>query len=438
MATSYRPYAPDQILLLPPSMRDWLPEGHLAYFISDSVDQLNLSAFYAPYETEDGRRNQPFDPRMMVKVLLYGYSTGTFSSRKIARKLEEDVAYRVLAAENRPSHRTLCDFRQRHLESFRSLFVQVVKIAREAGVIKLGTLAIDGTKVKANASKRKAMSYGRMLEAEQRLEREIEELTARAAAVDASEDREHGAERRGDELPEELRLRETRLLKIREAKARIEARQAATDRSRGRTPEGGKGRGRKPARAFGVPPEKAQDNFTDPESRIMKTTQGFDQCFNSQLAVDEESQMIVETALSNHATDSRELIPLLDRLAESQSVVPQEVIADAGYRSEKTFLELETREIVGYVSLARKGKPIAAIKTPLEATRRMAERMESDQGNQRYRRRKAIVEPVIGWIKHVLGFRQLSLRGEKKAAGEWNLVCLALNLKRLRVLQAAT
>jgi transposase len=272
MPTSFRPYDPEQSLLLPPSLRDWLPEGHLAYFLSDSVDLLDLSAFYAPYE-EDGRRNQPFDPRMMLKVLLYAYSTGTFSSRKIARKLEEDVAYRVLAAGNQPAHRTICEFRQVHLAAFRDLFVQVVRIAREAGAVKLGTLALDGTKVKANASKRKAMSYGRMLEQERRLKAEIAALTAQAEAVDAAEDEEHGAERRGDELPEELRLRASRLSKIQQAKARLEARQAEADRAKGRSPDdppGGSPQGRKYAREFGVPHDKAQDNFTDPESRIMR------------------------------------------------------------------------------------------------------------------------------------------------------------------------
>ncbi|MGH9204513.1 MAG: transposase, partial [Vicinamibacterales bacterium] len=284
MPTTFRPCAPDQSLLFPPSPRDWLPEGHLAFFIADTVAALNLEPFYAPYEG-DGRRNQPFDPQMMVTVLLYAYATGTFSSRRIARKLEEDVAYRVLAAGNFPAHRTIADFRQQHLAAFEALFVRVVQIAREAGVVQLGALAVDGSKIKANASKHKAMSYGRMRTEEQRLREEIAALTTRAAAVDAAENAEHGPDVRGDELPAELQRREERLAKIAAAKARLEARQAEEDRQKGRTPEDGRrGRGSKPfARDFGVPPDDAQDNFTDPESRIMKTSYGFDQCYNGQI-----------------------------------------------------------------------------------------------------------------------------------------------------------
>src|SRR5215217_1467944 len=201
MPTTFRPYSPEQAFLLPPSPRDWLGEDHLAYFISDAVNALDLSAFYQRYEG-DGRRNCPFDPQMMVKLLLYGYATGTFSSRKIARRLREDVAFRVLCAENFPAHRTIAEFRERHLEEFGSLFVQVVQIAREAGLARLGIVAVDGTKVKASASKHKAMSYGRMKEEQDRLRAEIAELTARAAQVDGEEDARYGADQRGDEIPE--------------------------------------------------------------------------------------------------------------------------------------------------------------------------------------------------------------------------------------------
>src|SRR6266849_6881824 len=294
MPTTFRPCAPDQSFLFPPSPRDWLPEGHLAFFVADTVAALDLQAFYAPYEG-DGRRNQPFDPQMMVTVLLYAYATGTFSSRRIARKLEEAVAYRVLAAGNFPAHRTIAEFRQQHLAAFEALFVQVVQIAREANVVQLGALAIDGTKVKANASKHKAMSYGRMRDEEARLREQIAALTAQAEASDAAEDAENGPDVRGDELPAELQRREERLATIAAAKARLEARQADEDRQKGRTPDDGrKGRGTKPfARDFGVPPDDAQDNFTDPESRIMKTSQGFDQCYNGQIAVDETTQLMV-------------------------------------------------------------------------------------------------------------------------------------------------
>jgi transposase len=432
MPTTFRPCAPDQSLLFPPSPRDWLPDGHLAFFIADTVAAVDLRAFYAPYEG-DGRRNQPFDPQMMVTVLLYAYATGTFSSRRIARKLEEDVAFRVLAAGNFPAHRTIAEFRQQHLAAFEALFVQVVRIAREAGVVHLGALAVDGSKVKANASKHKAMSYGRMRQEDQRLRDEIAALLAKADAVDAAEDAEHGPDVRGDELPAELQRREERLAKIAAAKARLEARQAEEDREKGRTPDDGrKGRGTKPfARDFGVPPDDAQDNFTDAESRIMKTSYGFDQCYNGQIAVDETTQLIVATGLTNCAADNAELLPLITRAQMPLGGVPPEVLADAGYRGEATFQTLEARGITAYISLGHEVRPAKPPNPAHLATHRMADRLKSDVGRARYRRRKAIVEPVIGWIKEVLGFRRFSLRGEAKARGEWNVVCLAVNLKRL-------
>jgi len=437
MPTTFRPCLPDQSLLFPPSPREWLPEGHLAFFIADTVAALTLDAFYARYEG-DGRRNQPFDPQMMVTVLLYAYATGTFSSRRIARKLEEDVAYRVLAAGNFPAHRTIAEFRQQHLAAFEALFVKVVQIAREAGVVHLGAVAVDGSKVKANASKHKAMSYGRMREDERRLRAEIAALTTKAEAVDAAEDAEHGPDVRGDELPAELQRREARLAVIAAAKARLEARQADADREKGRTPDDGrKGRGSKPfARDFGVPPDDAQDNFTDPESRIMKTSAGFDQCYNGQLAVDEASQLIVATGLTNCGADNAELLPLLDQTQDTLGT-PAEVLADAGYRGEATFQTLEARDITAYISLGHETRPAKPPNPAHLATQRMAARLKSDAGRARYRRRKAIVEPVIGWIKEVLGFRRFSVRGVAKARGEWNIVCLAVNLKRLHRIRVA-
>jgi transposase len=438
MPTTFRPCASDQSWLFPPSPRDWLPEGHVAFFIAETVAALDLQAFYAPYEG-DGRRNQPFDPQMMVTVLLYAYATGTFSSRRIARKLEEDVAYRVLAAGNFPAPRTIADFRQQHLAAFEALFVQVVEIAREVGVVQLGALAVDGSKVKANASKHKAMSYGRMRQEERRLRDEIAALLAKANAVDAAEDAEHGPDVRGDELPTALQRRDQRLATIAAAKARLEARQADEDRQKGRTPgDGRKGRGRKPfARDFGVPPDDAQDNFTDPESRIMKMSTGFDQCFNGQLAVDEASQIIVATGLTNCGADNAELLPLLDQAQATLGEYPHEVLGDAGYRGEATFQTLEGRGITAYISLGHETRPATPPNPGHLATQRMADRLKSDTGRARYRRRKAIVEPVIGWIKEVLGFRRFSLRGVAKARGEWNIICLAVNLKRLHRIRIA-
>jgi hypothetical protein len=325
------------------------------------------------------------------------------------------------------------------LAAFEALFVQVVAIAREAGIVQLGAVAVDGSKVKAHASKHKAMSYGRMRDEERRLREQIAALTTQAEATDAAEDAEHGPDVRGDELPAELQRREQRLAAIAAAKARLEARQAEEDRQKGRTPDDGrKGRGRKPfARDFGVPPDDAQDNFTDPESRIMKTAYGFDQCYNGQIVVDERSQIIVATGLTNCAADQGTLLPLVDRVRATLGVDPREVLADAGYRDDATFAALETRQITAYVSLGREGKPGATPNPAHEATRRMAEQLASERGHTRYRRRKAIVEPVIGWIKEVLGFRRFSLRGVAKARGEWNVVCLAVNLKRLHRIRMA-
>ena len=432
MPTTFRPCAPDQSCLFPPSPRDWLPEGHLAFCIADTVAALDLQEFYAPDEG-DGRRNQPFDPQMMVTVLWYAYATGTFSSRRIARNLEEDVAYRGLAAGNFPAHRTIAEFRPQHVAAFEALFVQVVPIAREAGVVPLGALAVDGTKVKAHASKHTARSDGRMRDEEARLREPIAALTAQAAASDAAEDATLGPDVRGDELPAARQRREERLATIAAANARLDARQADDDRQKGRTPADGRtSRGTTPfARDFGVPPDDAPDNFTDPESRIMKTSDGVDQCDNGPLAVDEASQMMVATGLTNCAADNAELLPLIDQAHATLGEHPRDVLADAGDRGEAPCQTLEARDITAYMSLGHETRPAKPPNPAHPATQRMADRLARETGRARYRRRKAIVEPVLGWIKEVLGFRRFSLRGVAKARGEWNVVCLAVNFKRL-------
>jgi transposase len=437
MPTTYRPYQPEQMFLLPPSPKDWLPEDHLAYFISETVDRMDLSAFYGRYQG-DGRRNQPFDPRMMVKVLLYGYATGTFSSRKLAKKVEEDVAYRVLAAGNFPAHRTIAEFRQRHLKEFQALFVQLVRIAREAGVIRLGTVAVDGAKVRANASKHKAMSYARMKEQERWLRQEIRALTERAAREDAEEDRIYGEEKRGDELPQELRRREGRLAKIEAAMRRLEARQAEEDRRRGR--HEGDGRrsprgGRKFKREFGEPREKAQENFTDPDSRIMKSKGRFEQCYNAQIAVDDGSQLIVATGVTQSAGDNPQLLEMVERTESNALGKTERILADSGYRDEESFQVLEKKQIDAYIALGREGKKAPHEPTGKDpASCRMWEKLKTERGRAQYRRRKAIVEPVFGWVKEILGFRRFRLRGFESVSGEWDLVCLAVNLKRLNTL----
>jgi transposase len=441
MPTCFLPYEPNQDFLLPPSPSEWLPENHLVYFVSDIINRLDLQKFYARYEG-DGRRNQPYDPAMLVKVLVYGYATGVFSSRKQAKKLYEDVAFRLLGASNFPSHRTICDFRMRHLPELKELFVAVARLAKELGLVKLGTVALDGTKVKAHASKHKAMSYGRMKEQEQKLTQEIEALLERARVTDAQEDARWGADEGEEELPKELQRRQDRLAKIQAAKARVEERQAQADRVRGRHPEDGQrrgdGAGRPFKQPFGVPQDKAQDNFTDPESRIMKLGGSFEQCYNAQAVVDADSQLIVASGLGNNAADNEELVPMVEAIKDNLGELPKRVLADTGFRSEDSFAKLEKykEEMEVLVALGREGKDQAAI-DPKEypATVRMAERLARKEGQAHYRRRKAIVEPVFGWIKHAIGFRQFSLRGLNKVTGEWGLVCLALNLRRMWVLQ---
>lgn len=436
MPREFRRYEPDQTLLLPPSLRDWLPEDHLAFFLSDTIDALDLDAFDARYG-DAGPGNQAFDPRMMLKVLVYAYATGTFSSRKISSKLHEDVAYRVLGSDNFPAHRTISDFRKRHLPEFNDLFVQVVQTAQEVGLIKLGTVAIDGSKVKANASKHKSMSYKRMQAEEKRLRQEIRELLAKAKQTDDQEDKRYGKDRRGDELPLELARREGRLETIRSARQRLEARQREADLEAGREP-GDQARTGKPGkpfkRAFGMPEDKAQENFTDPDSRIMKHgSSGFEQSYNPQIAVDEAEQIIVATTVSQSATDVNELESVLDQIKETTGRYPDKTLADAGYRSEANLQMLEEKEIEGFIPMGR-AKKEGESKEPNpknEATCRMAKKMKTKRAEKHYRKRKYLGEPPFAWIKSVMGFDQFSLRGTDNVTSEWNLACLAANLKRM-------
>jgi transposase len=436
MTTSYLPYAPGQSLLLPRALEDWLPEGHLAYFISDTVDALDLSAFHARY-AKGGPRNQPFHPAMMVKVLVYGYATGVFSSRKLARRLHEDVAFRVLAAGNFPAHRTLSDFRALHLEELAALFAQVVRLARECGLVTLGTLAVDGTKVKANASRHKAMSYGRMQQAETELKAQIAALLERARATDASE-----AAEPDQDLPAEVARREARLAAISAAKARLEARQREADAARGRGPDddrrprhpdGTPKKGKSYSRDFGVPADSDQTSFTDPDSRIMKHAGGgFEHSYNAQTAVDAEHQIIVAAELTACAADSGQLPAMVAAVTTTLGALPEQVLADAGYRSEAALETLSASSCDVIVALGREGREHAAIDAAkYPHTAKMAERLRIDEGKAAYRRRKAIVEAPNGWIKAVLGFRQFSLRGVGKVRAEWKLVCMALNLRRM-------
>ena len=427
MAANYLPYEPQQMLLLPEAIQDWLPEGHLAHFISDTVDTLDLSAFHARYD-KDGPRNQPFHPAMMVKVLVYGYATGVLSSRKIARKLHEDVAFRVLAAGNFPAHRTIRDFRAFHLKELSELFVQVVRLAREMGLVKLGTIAVDGTKVKANASRHKAMSYSHMLKAEAELKAQIDALLKRAQQADEAEKNEPELD-----IPAEIARREARLAAITEARQRLEQRQRDADIERGRDPDDKPRGGGQYKRAFGVPEDKAQDNFTDPDSRIMKRAGGgFDASYNAQTAVDDEAHIIVAAELTNNASDAGELPTMLQAVQDNLGKLPEQALADTGYKAEAVFEALAGTGCDLVVALGREGKkPLRFDPERSAHTAAMAAKLQTDEGKAAYRRRKWIAEPPNGWIKNVLGFRQFSLRGLHRVQAEWKLVCLALNLRRM-------
>jgi transposase len=425
MAKAYRAYLPEQELLLPPSLRDWLPENHLAHFVSDVVDHLDLSAIESVYEKEE-RGQPPYHPRMMSKVLLYGYCVGVFSSRQMEKKLMEDVGFRMLAAGNEPDFRTISDFRKLHLGALQGLFDQMLQIALETGTIKLGRVMLDGSKVKANASKHKAMSYGRMQEDEKRLRAEVRRLLEQAERVDAEEDARYGRDRRGDELPAELARRETRLEKIREAKRALEERAREQARSKGQAEEEAK------------PEAKMQYNFSDPESRIMKGADGFVQAYNAQIAVEPELQLIVGQLVTQAVNDKQQMKPAIEVMQEQSGQKPATLVSDSGYCSEANLQYLEKEKIEAFVAVDRESyrhpeKALPRGPLPKGATRvdRMRRKLQTKTGAAIYSTRKTVVEPVFGQIKQARGFRQFLLRGLKKVQGEWALICLTHNILKL-------
>ncbi|HLG54463.1 MAG TPA: IS1182 family transposase [Vicinamibacterales bacterium] len=427
MAKTYRPYVPEQDLLLPPSLRDWLPEDHLAFFVSDLIDHVDLSAITAVYEDEE-RGYPPYHPVMLTKVLVYAYCVGVFSSRKIQRRLIEDIAFRVLAAGNEPDFRTIADFRKRHLSALQGFFEQVLDVARDLGTLRVGRIALDGSKVKANASKHKAMSYGRMKEKEKQLRDEVTHLLAQAEATDAAEDAQYGADVRGDELPAELQRRESRLKRIREATRALKARAKEEAVAKGEPAEAAK------------PDPKAQYNFTDPESRIMKGPDGFVQAYNVQVAVNEQ-QLIVGQAVTQETNDKKQLIPMITIIEEQSGATPTQLLADAGYCSDANLAAVADTPIDAYISTRkqkhgeRPGRPGPCPRGPLPTTAtrvdRMSRKLHTKAGAAVYAMRKAIVEPVIGQIKQARGFRQFLLRGIEKVQGEWSLVCTTHNILKL-------
>jgi transposase len=442
MSRKFREWQPDAGWLFPPSPRDWLPEDHLVYFLLDVTAQIDISPMVDDYGGDNGGQ-PPFHPRMMLVLLLYAYSAGVFSSRKIMQRCVTDAAFRIIVGEDIPDFRRIAEFRARHLKHLQPLFLEVLVLCREAGLLKVGRLSLDGTKIKANASRNKAMSYDRMGPESERLQQEIDALLARADDADAVDDDQFG-DLVDHQIPDELKRRESRLAKILEAKAALEdaARQKALDHVDKMEAEGRKHR-TNPDEA--VPDPKAQRNFTDPESKIMKTSnKGFDQCGNAQ-AVANEQQIIIATDVTDQANDVRQTVPMTDQATSNldDAGVTENIgafTADTGYFSEDNMNALDSNDRINDVFIATgrqkhngkvpnspKGRP----PKDLTAKQKMARRNRTKKGRAEYARRKVIIEPVFGQIKEGLGFRNFLLRGLEKMQGEWKLVCLTHNLLKL-------
>jgi transposase len=451
---NFRPYQPEQITLLPNILNEWLPDDHLAAFINDLVDQLDLSDFYSKYDGSKG--GQPaYHPLMMAKLLLYGYCTGKISSRNIEKATWEDVAFRMIATNQHPDHDSIAAFRKKHLKALSQLFMQVLKMAQKAGLVKLGHVALDGTKVKASASKHKAMSYDRMSKKEQELEKEIAELLKQAEETDQLEDAKYGKGKRGDELPEELRRRESRLKKIREAKLSLE--KEAKEEAEAKAQEVRKEiEAREKLEAEGIkkkgnlptipdveaakPEPKAQRNFTDPESRIMRdgASKSFEQAYNAQIAVDSHAQIIVAAAVVQDCNDKQQLIPLVNQTKANTGERPKAISADAGYFSERNVADRSTRRSELYVAVGKEKKNTEAeiitkgrLPKNISAKERMKRKLKTAVGQNIYKMRKAIVEPVFGQIKEARRFRRFSFRGLENVKDEWQLICLTHNILKL-------
>ena len=445
----------DQGLLLPPSLHDWLPEGHLARFLADVIEELDLGLIYGSYQG-DGRGLAAYQPAMMVRLLLYGYCVGVVSSRKMERATQEDVAFRYLSADTHPDHDTIAAFRKRHLEALAGLFVQALRLCQKAGLVKLGHVAIDGTKIKANASKHKAMSYDRMEETSERLRQEVEELLRRAEETDAAEDAQFGKGKRGDELPEELARRESRLKKIRAAKAeleqeakqkaerqRAEAKAKLAERRQQEARTGKKAGGHDPQvpdPEQAKPEAKAQRNFTDSDSRIMPdgaNKGSFIQAYNAQAAVDSQAQVIVAADITQQTNDSQQLVPMIQQVEANAGRKPDAVSADSGYWSQDNVGDERVAGVDLYIATGRQKHHERMAPTHgsppdgASAMQAMQHKLRTEAGHSIYKMRKAIVEPVFGQIKERRGFRRFSFRGLSHARLEWKLICLTANILKL-------
>jgi transposase len=439
MSKHFRPWKIDQAQLLPPRVQDFVPEDHLSRFIVALVrESLDLSAIAASYTS--GLGQPPFDPRMMTALLLNGYASGIYSSRRIAKACIERVGFMMIVAGDPPDFRTISDFRKRHLKALAGLFVQVLQLAEKAGLVQLGHVALDGTKIKANASKHKAMSYERMKKRDAELQAEVDRWLAAAEAADAEEDKLHG-NKRGDELPDWVTDKKKRIAKIAAAKAELEAeakaaaeaeRRARAEAEEKRKAEGRKKNGKTPAPPSEEPDAKAQRNFTDPESRILKTKDGYIQGYNAQAAVDGCAQIIVAHALTPSMSDHSQLVALIDGIEANLGRKPKEASADSGYLSETNLAALERREIDGYIATGRAKHPTddnGRIGGPL--TQAMRKKIADGGFGTPYRLRKQIIEAVFGQIKQARGFRQFLLRGVEKVRAEWAMICTVHNLVKL-------
>lgn len=443
----FREWKLDQGDLFPPTYRELVPSGHLVHFVRQVVtEQLDLSAVYAKYESTLGQ--PPYDPRLMVALLLYSCCRGIYSSRRIEIACEERLDFRALVGSERPDHDTICTFRKRHWDAISDLFVQVLQLCREAGMAKLGHVSLDGTKVAANASKHAAMSYARMKEAEPELAKKVEEWKTKADEADDEEDREHGKDKRGDEVPEHVKTAVRKLGQVRAAKEKLEreakekAEALASERTAKEAETGEKPRGREPKALEGVPDDKAQANFTDPESRIMKTKDGYEQAYNAQAAVDAADQVITAADVCARQNDGAEFMPMLDQVEANTGSKPAQVSADAGYCSEENLKALEERKIDGYVATGRQ-KHGASSATGGEEKKQgpyaqaMREKLRAGGWTSPYRLRKQTVEPVFGQIKEARGFRRFLHRGLAQVRAEWRLICTAHNLLKLAARRAA-
>jgi transposase len=448
MAKTFRPYDLGQLLLLPPDLRQWLPDDHLAHYVSDIVEQLDLGAILNSYE--EGRGQPPYHPQMMVKLLIYGYCVGKMSSRKIEEATYDDVAFRVLSGNQQPDHASIAEFRKRHLPVLAQLFVQVLQLCERAGLVKLGHVAIDGTKIKANASKYRTLTYAGLTEAERKLTAEVTRLLAEAEHIDAAEDELYGKDKRGNELPEELRDRESRLSRIRELKADLEreAREAAEQQAAAakkqneahlrKAKEAGKKRigrfAKVPDPAQALPAPKARRNFTDLESRMMKdhATNTFVQGYNAQLGVDAEAQIIVAATIVQAGNDQKQLVPVLEAVAKNMGRMPDRVSAEAGYFSTAAVTDERLQTVDVYVPPNQR-VPESEVPLTTNATvqQLMWHKLQSKAGAVIYDQRKAIVEPVFAYLKHVRGVRQFLLRGLAQVQAEWLLICLTHNVLKM-------